>query len=531
MGFATRKKDTRLNHHYELIFKRRIGARSTTEWYWSLNKIGNWIYKNFVLHERNFSDFFEMKFCPICDNCFNVKIKKGWRDSDYDGDIYWDIVKEISIADYEPVVYDVVLPNSKNNNHMFVANGFVVHNSYGLDLPAYRTVIKDLKRYGYRGYNWIPVLDYMQMSGRSGRPKYDTEGQSICIAGTEAEKEEIIERYLLGEPEEIDSKLAVEPVLRTYLLSLISANFLSTKEEIINFFGRTFWAHHFKDMEKLVVIIEKMLRLLIEWEFITSSQTDDFASADEIYEQKYRATLLGKRVAELYVDPLSANFIMKCLKRSRGYKDVKEIPLLQMVSHTNEMRPMLKSRQKDYEAVQEVLLKYGDSLLEKEPSMYDFEYEDFLDSIKTAIVFNEWVSEVDEEDILERYNVRPGELRAKIELADWMLYSAEEIARLMKVMDVISGIKKLRVRLRYGVKEELLSLIRLEGIGRARARKLYYNGIRDISDVKKSDLLKLKQILGEKVADSIKKQVDENIEPIKSGKRKGQINVMDFGDD
>ena len=403
--------------------------------------------------------------------------------------------------------------------------------AFGLDLPAYRTVIKDLKRYGYRGYNWIPVLDYMQMSGRSGRPKYDTEGQSICIAGTEAEKEEIIERYLLGEPEDIDSKLAVEPVLRTYLLSLISANFLSTKEEIINFFGRTFWAHHFKDMEKLVVIIEKMLRLLIEWEFITSSQTDDFASADEIYEQKYRATLLGKRVAELYVDPLSANFIMKCLKRSRGYKDVKEIPLLQMVSHTNEMRPMLKSRQKDYEAVQEVLLKYGDSLLEKEPSMYDFEYEDFLDSIKTAIVFNEWVSEVDEEDILERYNVRPGELRAKIELADWMLYSAEEIARLMKVMDIISGIKKLRVRLRYGVKEELLSLIRLEGIGRARARKLYYNGIRDISDVKKSDLLKLKQILGEKVADSIKKQVDENIEPINSGKRKGQINVMDFGDD
>ncbi len=403
--------------------------------------------------------------------------------------------------------------------------------AYGLDLPAYRTVIKDLKRYGYRGYAWIPVLDYMQMSGRSGRPKYDTEGQAICLAQTEAEKDEILNKYVLGEPETIDSKLAVEPVLRTYILSLISANFISTKEQIIKFFEKTFWAFHFKDMDKLIIIIEKMLHLLEEWEFIVSSQNQDFASADEIIEQKYRATLIGKRVAELYVDPFSANFIMTCLKRAKHYKTIRSFPLLQLISHTNELRPFLRARQKDYEIVQEMLLKFGDLLLDKEPSMYDIDYEDFLDSIKTAVVFDEWISEEDEETILEKYNVRPGELRAKIERADWMLYSTEEIARLMKELSIITEIKKIRMRLRYGVKEELLPLIRLEGIGRARARKLYFNGIKDISDVKKSDLVKLVQILGDKLAHSIKKQVDENIKPIASGKRKGQISIEDYGDE
>ena len=51
----------------------------------------------------------------------------------------------------------------------------------GVDLPAFRAIIKDLKRYTIHGLSWIPVLDYMQMSGRAGRPNYDKEGQAIAL--------------------------------------------------------------------------------------------------------------------------------------------------------------------------------------------------------------------------------------------------------------------------------------------------------------------------------------------------------------
>src|SRR3989344_3057520 len=43
----------------------------------------------------------------------------------------------------------------------------------GVDLPAFRAILKDLKRYTSQGLVYIPVLEYMQMSGRAGRPKFD----------------------------------------------------------------------------------------------------------------------------------------------------------------------------------------------------------------------------------------------------------------------------------------------------------------------------------------------------------------------
>ena len=38
----------------------------------------------------------------------------------------------------------------------------------GIDLPAYRTIIRDLRRFGHSGMYFIPVLEYLQMAGRAG---------------------------------------------------------------------------------------------------------------------------------------------------------------------------------------------------------------------------------------------------------------------------------------------------------------------------------------------------------------------------
>ena len=157
--------------------------------------------------------------------------------------------------------------------------------AYGVDLPAYRAIIKDLRRYTLHGLTWIPVLDYMQMSGRAGRPNYDIEGQAIAVAMTAAEKEKIEERYVNGTPEDIYSKLAVEPVLRTYVLSLIAANFTTTKKQLFDFFDKTFYAHQFKDLRRLHSTITKVIDMLEEWEFIMRSG-DEFTSANEIDDEK-----------------------------------------------------------------------------------------------------------------------------------------------------------------------------------------------------------------------------------------------------
>ncbi|MBS3100817.1 hypothetical protein J4204_01655 [Candidatus Woesearchaeota archaeon] len=398
--------------------------------------------------------------------------------------------------------------------------------AYGVDLPAYRAIIKDLKRYTLHGLAWIPVLDYMQMSGRAGRPNYDSEGQSITIAMTSNDKEKIEERYVNGAPEDIYSKLAVEPVLRTYVLSLIAANFTATKKQLFDFFDRTFYAYQFKDLRRLHATINKVIDLLEEWEFIMGSGYD-FSNANEIKDEKLKPTLIGKRVAELYIDPLTANFIIACM-RNASDKRLDTFSFLQMISHTLEIRPLLKVGIREYDKVQESLLEFSDFLLENEPSMYEPEYEDFLNSVKTSLMFNKWISEQDEEFLLEEYNIRPGELRAKLEIADWLLYAAEEISKLLHYKSLIKEIVKLRLRLRYGVKEELLPLVRLENIGRARARILFRNRIKDLKDAKNADLSTLTQLLGEKIALSVKKQLGQEHIEVPENKRKGQISLRDW---
>lgn len=412
--------------------------------------------------------------------------------------------------------------------------------AYGLDLPAFRVIVKDLKRFGSRGMDWIPVLEIQQMFGRAGRPSYDKEGEAICIAKDIIDGKEIRSRFISGKPEEIYSKLAVEPVLRTYLLSLISAGFVDSRESIFSFFRKTFWAHQFQSMESLYVIIENMLSALAEWRFVSlpesieHTEQNDFVSADEIGKNSsgiIRATPVGKRVAELYLDPLTAHHLIECLNES-GKKAHSGFSYLQMISDTLEMYPLLNVKTKEYEDVEDFLLENREFLLEKEPEAYDLEYEDFLKSIKTAMLFSDWTDEKDEDFLLDKYNVRPGELSVKRRIADWLLYSSEELCELLGMRKTRPELEKLRICIDYGAKEELLPLLRLKGIGRIRARILYNNRIRDLGDVKKAELSTLSQLIGKTLALDIKSQLGEELSEekvkVRENKRKGQINLEDF---
>src|SRR3989338_6971718 len=382
----------------------------------------------------------------------------------------------------------------------------------GLSLPVFRVIIKSLKRFsGNWGMDWIPVLEYLQMAGRAGRPEYEKFGEAVCIAKDEAEKEEIHGRYVLGKPEAIYSKLAVEPVLRTYLLSLISSGIIRDRTSMKEFFSKTFWAYQFKDMQKLESIMERMLHLLEEWGFITivGSANAGFVSANELHQEKLRPTPLGKRVSELYLDPLTARHLSDCLAVFDQHKNV--FSLLQMISHTLEMRPLLRVKSKEQESIQQELTKRYNFLLKEETGAHDIEYEDFVNSIKTSLFFDAWIDEKDEDHLLEKYDIRPGEVRVKQETADWLLYAAEELSLLQDYKLAVKEIRKLRLRVEYGVKEELLILLKLQGIGRIRARKLYSHSIKDVGDIKKIDLTTLGQLVGKAVAESLKKQVGEGV--------------------
>ncbi|MBI4158832.1 DEAD/DEAH box helicase [Candidatus Woesearchaeota archaeon] len=366
----------------------------------------------------------------------------------------------------------------------------------GIDLPAFRSIVRDVKRFGSLGMYYLPVLEIQQMFGRAGRPDYDEYGEAILIAKNQDEKEELHSHYLKGKPENIYSKLAVEPVLRTYLLSLISINFLTTKEKILKFFDETFWAFQFEDREKLHHIAESMLYLLKDYGFI------------EINEE-IRATKLGKRVSQLYIDPYTANFLIQNLYKAQTH-DYNDFSLIHLICNTLEIRPLLPVRSREYGDIEAGSLQHQDYLL------YNDQFsEDYLNSIKTALMFNSWLNEATEELIMKKYNIPPGELKYKVDKAAWLLYSLQEIARILNYTETARNAKSLNVRMKHGIKEELLVLIQLKGIGRVKARRLFNSNIRTLAHLKIINLEVLKKLIGNKTAVSIKEQLGISIGSLK----------------
>lgn len=406
----------------------------------------------------------------------------------------------------------------------------------GVDLPAFRVVIRDLKRYGGSwGMTDIPVLEYEQQAGRAGRPKYDKVGEAICISDSVEEKEKIWHQYILGEPEEILSKLAVEPILRTYILSLVATGYISSVTGIKSFMSKTFYAHQYKDMARLNSLLDKMISKLEEWEFITleSEKEKGFVSASKIKkDSEIKSTKLGQRVAELYLDPYTAHYLLVSMQKGSSKKEIPEFSVLQMICWTLEMRPLVRTRKKDLKKIEEYIVKYEDELLTFKPDEYSEEYYEFLDSMNTAITLDAWMNETQEDKIFEEHNVTPGELNAKLDRAEWLLHSCHELSKIQGFREVGKAILKTKTRLKYGVKEELLPLLKLKGIGRIRARKLFSNGIKDLGQVKKAEVTIIAQLIGKSVALDIKKQVGQDLDAekvqISPKKRKGQISLEKF---
>jgi helicase len=411
----------------------------------------------------------------------------------------------------------------------------------GLSLPVFRVIIKSLKRYSGRwGMDWIPVLEYLQMAGRAGRPEYEKFGEAIIIARNEDDKEQIYEKYICGEAEDIYSKLAVEPVLRMYTLSLIAAGIIRNTTAISTFFSKTFWAAQFGDMAKIEMITEKVLDNLIKWDFVqinSDERKSDFTSALSLLSPmkkkpiQVRATRLGKRVSQLYVDPLTAHSLIEKLKRAEALQSqgkLNTFSYLQMISHTLEMRPLLRIKANEHDTIQEFLLEHYEQLLEKEPTEFDLHYHEFMASIKTTLFFSRWINEESEDVLLENMGIRPGEIRYKIESADWLLYATEEISDILGYRERVKDLRRLRVRIKHGIKEELLTFMKLKGVGRIRARKLYSNGIKDLRDLKRIDTASLRLLVGTKLAMRLKEQIGEKVEKVPLGKRKGQLGLGKF---
>ena len=357
----------------------------------------------------------------------------------------------------------------------------------GLNLPAFLVIIRDLKRYSSGYSQYLPNFEIQQMLGRCGRPGYDKSGLGVLVAKNFSEAEELKERYFHGEIEPITSKLSIEPLLRMHVLSLISSEFVHSAEKLFDFFKKTFFGHTYGADYKLREKIEDILFQLEEFGFINL--------------EEFRATRIGKRISELYLDPYSGYKIINAIERAS--LKTQEIFWLHAICCCSELYPLLKVKNKEALDFEEFIAKNEDKFLIEVPSPWDFEYNLFMEALKTSFLLKDWIEEKTEEKILDKYGITPGELYVKKTNAEWLLYSCVELAKLKGNRKIAKELRKLEIRMKHGVKEELLDLIRVKGIGRVRARKLYNFGIKRLADIKKFDKGSVEKIIGKKILEKL----------------------------
>lgn len=361
----------------------------------------------------------------------------------------------------------------------------------GINLPARRVIVRDLHRYENGGTVSIPVLEIKQMCGRAGRPRYDPYGEAILLAKDEDEGRFIMENYLLNQAEDVYSKLGSEPVLRSHILATIATGTASSRDGLMDFMNSTFFAHQ-TTMVGLEEAADNVLDFL-EREGMVRSERDHVV-----------ATFFGRRVSDLYIDPLTAVRLrdaLKAYKPSSSY-----FGLLHAVCSSPDMLTMYLKRS-DYDWVEEVyLLREGDLLIPPPEDLNEREF--YLAELKTACSLDDWVQEMEEDEILKKYGMGPGDLRNKVDVGEWLVYSMRELANIFN-KDAYPPLTELMTRIRYGVRPELLDLVRLRGVGRARARSLYNHGIRDVAQVREMDIVRLARIprIGDAIAKSLKEQV------------------------
>lgn len=389
----------------------------------------------------------------------------------------------------------------------------------GVNLPARRAVIRDTKRYaGGLGSVYIPASEYKQCAGRAGRPQYDDHGEAIIMAKTLTESHALFDKFILAEPEPVYSKLGNESVLRIHVLASIAAGYVHDVNGMLDFISHTFLAYQ-KKTPNLIEIIGNIFEFLHEKGFIEKSGF------------RYFATPFGNHTSRLYIDPLTSLTLRDGLKKIHEGKSFSHVGLLHLLTCCPDSE-LLSVGKTDYELLEEFDSKCEDELIlgQNDVAMLEDMYT-YYSTLKTTWMLDQWISEEREETMCDTFGIGPGDIYRHIESAQWLLHAASLIAELFQFKKISFTLDHLRNRIKYGIKEELLDLVTLKGVGRVRARNLFHKGYKNLTDLKYVDAetLSVVKTIGISLAKDIIQQV--HTPPQRKGQQTHAVETVDHPDD
>lgn len=400
----------------------------------------------------------------------------------------------------------------------------------GVNLPARRVIVEEeyfdteLSR-----RIKLSTAEYKQRGGRAGRPGYDIVGEVFLIAKNKKDLEEFIEKYVLGDIEEIKPISGyVIPTVCSQVLALIVSKESVDEESIFSFFDRTFFAHYARahgDSYGLRTVRENILNAI---NYLHSMRLIEEVPY-EGYTRCFKSTKLGRKIAHLYLKPTSARTILDLFeywranaKEKMTWNRQKEVEILFAISASPECTVILRRLLGKLDSLRDITLSNADVirmlhqftptefLIAVEEGAYlSVEEEELLAILGGVIILYNWIQGELPANILNPFvpNFGPGDLSEFIRVSSWLTYCAAELAIMFFPPDFVEQIKKLSKRVQYGVPEDLLLLVEnVAGIGRTRALALKRAGLHTIERIAGASIEALKRVegIGDVLAERLK---------------------------
>ena len=281
----------------------------------------------------------------------------------------------------------------------------------GINVPARQVIIRDLQRFDGQSMRWLPVLEVHQMAGRAGRPHLDPEGEAVLV-GLDHPRDTVRSRYLGAAPEPVRSHLATPITIETYVLAVVAAEIAATSDAVVDVFAGSLYG---------MTTDRSVVRAAV------GSAIDRLADAGLLtIGPPLAATSLGTTVARQYLRPRSAERIIAGARRigALAAADRTILGALDVLAQTPDLaRGWVGNR--DRAVLTSFAERHAAELVTDPTEAAD--YEAWLAGVKQAYCLSAWIAGADQETLLDRFHMSPGDLESLIERGVWLIGAAEQV--------------------------------------------------------------------------------------------------------
>lgn len=402
----------------------------------------------------------------------------------------------------------------------------------GVNLPATLVIFNKITRWGGKGQEPIPKRDFLNGCGRAGRPGYETRGRALFITD---DIEKAI-RYLLLPVESVQSQFQPETIA-FQTLALIKRNFdagmpFTTKGEIINFFAHSFYVASGQQLG-IDAAIDNLANMGMLKPYRDSTQGSvlnrdamKFAITEVGYEtvRFYLFITTGYLLSQM-IRAIDAHLHGKAYFTEEGWqspKTLSEFTVIHTLMHAREIAGSTRTVKYVEDEEESYKSRHANEVILDREQFLDTDMEDGARRVLcTTMAFLDKMEmkDLDNRDSFDsKYeNFGTGDFASLQDLSEWLLSAAVSMTKVIVKDDsaqkrVIKMLNILIARIHNDmVKENLLELCSIRGIGRVRSRALAHEGILTLAQIiEPANRKKIVNALGsEKLAESTIKAAEK----------------------